>query len=115
MQPAEDPDSPAYYGNRIVRDVDATVASDEWSCIEIHAALNTGIESAHGAELSFWLEDSLVHRLMEDSPLGYRTKDEFCPSNTADPKCINHCDPSLPFEPLDLRFRSDSALEPNYI
>lgn len=101
----------AFWGNALVsRDV-FTAADDAWACVEVHAKLNTDMASDAGAALQVWKNDSLIQAFPEPAGLGYWVQDHFCPAGADGSQCTYS--PTAP-GPLDLQFRTTTALQLNY-
>jgi hypothetical protein len=107
--------STAYYGNAVINQKGFTVDEDQWMCLEVHIRLNTDAASAAGGMLEVWKNDVLVQSFGDASPLGYWTKDKFCPMGADGPECTNYPPPpGTPMTPLDLQWRSSTSLHLNY-
>ncbi len=107
--------STAYYGNSLVHQNGFVVDDGQWMCIEVHVKLNTDVTSSAGAALDVWKNDALVQHFDDQTPLGCWIKDKFCPSGADGTECTSY--PSLclmPYVPLDLQWRSTTALQLNY-
>lgn len=105
--------STAYYGNSLIHQ-NAVRAPDAWMCVEIHVTLNPDGASSAGAELGLWVDDRSIDQFTDSSPLGYWTKDKFCPENADSAECTNYPPPAgTALIPLDLRYRSTTALKLN--
>lgn len=103
----------AYYGNSLIHQT-AVVAPDAWMCVEIHIKLNPGPSSGAGAELGLWVDDQSIQQFTDSAPLGYWTKDKFCPEGVDSSECTNYPPPAgTTLIPLDLQYRSTTALKLN--
>jgi hypothetical protein len=101
----------AYWGNALISR-DAFIAPDNtWICLEVHAKLNTDPASDAGAELEVWRNDTLIQRFPESGGVGYWVQDHFCPAGADGAQCAYS--PTAP-GPLDMQFRSATALQLNY-
>jgi hypothetical protein len=101
----------AYWGNALISR-DAFIAPDNtWTCLEVHAKLNTDPTSDAGAELEVWRNDTLIQRFPESGGVGYWVQDHFCPMGADGAQCAYS--PTAP-GPLDMQFRSATALQLNY-
>lgn len=106
--------STAYYGNSLVHQTSLRAPDDTWFCVELHIKLNPDPTSPAGAELGLWINDTQVQDFTDSAPLGCWIKDKFCPVGADGPECTGY--PSLcvqPYIPLDLQYRSTSALKIN--
>jgi hypothetical protein len=104
----------AYYGNTLIHDTSLKADDDQWMCLEVKITLNPDPSSAAGAELALWKNDQLVVHFTDQGPLGYWIKDKFCPQTADGPECTDYPPPSgTTMIPLDLRFRSTTALKLN--
>ena len=101
-----------YWGNALISRNSFTVDEDLWDCLEVHATLNTDMGSAAGAELEVWKNDALVQRFPETGAAGYWVQDHYCPAGADGAQC--NYTPSAP-GPLDIQFRSSSALQLNHL
>ncbi len=102
----------AYYGNSLIHQP-GLVARDAWQCIELHVVLNPDPASAAGAELALWVDDALIVRFADESPLGYWIKDKFCPDSATGTECTDYRPAEPELVPLELRLRSSDALKLN--
>jgi hypothetical protein len=105
----------AYYGNSLLQDGTVRAPDDAWICVEVHAKLNQDLASGAGGELEVWLNDASKQRLTSTAPLGYWVRDKFCPATSTGTQCTQYRTASSTLAPLDMRFRSVSALKLNYI
>ena len=106
----------AYYGNAVVHQQSFTAEDETWMCLEIHVKLNTDLASSAGGELDVWKNDVLVQHFDAASPTGCWIRDKFCPQGADGNECTDYsamC--QQPYVPLDLRWRSSSALQLNAI
>jgi len=104
----------AYYGNPLVHQNSFTVDEDQWMCLEVHIKLNTDPASAKGGVLEVWKNDALVQRYDETGVKGYWIKDKFCPNGADGKECTDYPPaPNTPIVPLDLQYRSTTALKLN--
>jgi hypothetical protein len=104
----------AYYGNALVHQNSFTVDEDQWMCIEVHIKLNTDPTSAAGGVLSVWKNNALVQHYDDKGAVGYWIRDKFCPMGADGKECTDYPpDPSVPLAPLNLQYRSSSALKLN--
>ncbi len=104
--------STAYYGNSLIHDPSLT-AKDQWQCFEIHIKLNPSGASGAGAELGLWVNDQSVIHFTDSAPLGYWVKDKFCPDKATGKECTDYKPSNPTLVPLDLQFRSTTALKLN--
>jgi hypothetical protein len=105
----------AYYGNSLVHQNAFTADDNQWICLEVHVKLNTDTTSSTGGELDVWKNDALVQHFDAQMPLGCWIKDKFCPTGADGTECTSY--PNLcvqPYIPLDLQWRSTTALQLNY-
>jgi len=104
-----------YFGNAVVNQTDFVDTDDTWICLEIHVKLNSDPASATGAEMDIWRNDALIQHYDAQSPLGFWTADKFCPPAGDDYYCVTYPPPAgtTPI-PLDLQWRSTTALQLNY-
>ena len=102
----------AYYGNSLIHDPTVT-AKNAWQCIELHIKLNPDPGSGAGAELGVWIGDASVIQFSDSAPLGYWIKDKFCPDSAVGTECTDYRPANPTLVPLDLQFRSTSALKIN--
>jgi hypothetical protein len=105
----------AYYGNSFLQDSNVKALDSTWVCVELHLKLNPDGSSATGGELGVWLNDASLQQFTSSAPKGYWMKDKFCPENTTNSTCTSYRSASTPLVPLDLRYRSTTALKLNYI
>jgi hypothetical protein len=101
----------AYYGNALVNQTSFTEDDATWMCLEVHVKLNTDLASSTGAILEVWKNDTLVQHFDDAAPVGCWIKDKFCVSGTDGTECTSYpnlC--AMPYVPLDLQWRSTSAL-----
>ncbi len=104
----------AYYGNSLVHQTSFTADDNTWMCLEVHIKLNTDVSSSSGALLEVWKNDALIQHFDPASPVGCWIKDKFCASGADATECTDY--PNLcakPFVPLDLEWRSTTALQLN--
>ena len=99
----------AYYGNAVIHDPTVT-AKEQWQCFEIHVKLNPDPTSGAGAELGVWIDDQSIIQFTDAAPLGYWVKDKFCPSAATGTECTMYRPASPTLVPLDLQWRSTTAL-----
>jgi hypothetical protein len=105
----------AYYGNAMVHQNAFTVDEGQWMCLEVHVRLNTDPASAAGGLLEVWKNDALVQHFDESGALGYWIRDKFCPEGADGSECTDYPPaPGTPMIPLDLQWRSTTALQLNY-
>jgi hypothetical protein len=102
----------AYYGNSFMHDP-AVTAKNEWQCIELHIKLNPDPSSGMGAELGLWIDDVSVAQFSDSAPLGYWVKDKFCPDAATGTECTDYRPSDVTLIPLDLQYRSTTALKIN--
>ena len=100
-----------YWGNALVSRDAFTADDNEWACVEVHAKLNTDMASDAGAVLEAWKNDTLIQPFPETAGVGYWVQDHFCPAGADGPQCSYS--PTAP-GPLDLQFRTTTALQLNY-
>jgi hypothetical protein len=104
----------AYYGNTLIHETSLRVDDDQWMCLEVQITLNPSPSSGAGAELAFWKNDQLIVHFTDQAPLGYWIKDKFCPQAADGPECTKYAPPpGTTMIPLDLQFRSTTALKLN--
>jgi len=107
----------AYYGNSLVHQAAVKATDNQWMCVEMHIKLNPSGSSGAGAELGLWVNDQSIVQFTDTDPNGCWIKDKFCSQTTpkADSsECTNY--PNLcntPYVPLDLQYRSTTALKLN--
>ena len=90
---------------------DPTVtAKEQWQCFEINVKLNPDPASGAGAELGVWIDDRSIQQFTDAAPLGYWVKDKFCPSAATGTECTMYRPASPTLVPLDLQWRSTTAL-----
>jgi hypothetical protein len=102
----------AYWGNALVSRNSFSADNDVWMCVEVHADLNTDMSSAAGAALEVWKNDVLIQRFPETGAIGYWVQDHYCPAGADGAQC--NYSPTAP-GPLDIQFRSSTALQLNHI
>jgi hypothetical protein len=105
----------AYYGNALVHQSSFIVEDGQWMCLEVHVKLNTDPTSSTGAALDIWKNDALIQHFDAQTPVGCWIKDKFCPTGVDGTECTSY--PNLcmqPYVPLDLQWRSTTALQLNY-
>lgn len=102
----------AYYGNSLVHDPSLT-AKQEWQCIELHIRLNPDAASGAGAELGVWMNDASIAQFSDSAPEGYWVKDKFCPEAATGTECTMYRPVNPVLGPLDLQYRSTTALKIN--
>jgi len=106
--------STAYYGNSLVHLKSLQASGDKWMCIELHIKLNPSGANGKGAELGLWVNDQSVDQFSDTKPLGYWIRDKFCPTTANSSECTNYPPASgTTMIPLDLQYRSTTALELN--
>lgn len=105
--------STAYYGNTILHDTSVKVPDGKWFCVEEYLRLNPDPTSGAGAELTLWVNDKRVQDFTDTAPLGYWVRDKFCPKNADGTECTNYEPANPTLVPLDLQFRSTTALKIN--
>lgn len=103
-----------FFGNNVLHDTRAMASDGEWDCVELHVKMNEP-SSASGGELSVWTNDILLRQFSNQSPLGYWVRDKFCPNDTTDRACTDFKPANPALVPLDLRWRTTSALKVNHI
>jgi hypothetical protein len=104
--------STAYYGNALVNENGFGIDETEWSCIEVHAKMNTDLTTGTGAMLEVWKNDALVQSFTDSGPQGYWIRDKFCTMAADGTQCTSY---PAPFDTvLDLQWRSTSSLQLNY-
>jgi hypothetical protein len=104
-------DGTAYYGNALVHRNDFTLDEDTWVCLEVHVRINPDLSSADGAVLEVWKDDELMQRFDETSPMGWWTRDKFCPASSDGAECTDF--PAPADEILDLQLRTAANLRLN--
>jgi hypothetical protein len=107
--------STAYYGNALVHQNSFTADDSTWICLEVHVKLNSDPNSSTGGELDVWKNDSLVQHFDAQAPSGCWIRDKFCLPTADGTECTSY--PTLclqPYVPLDLQWRSTTALQLNY-
>ena len=58
-----------------------------------------------------WLDDQSWMQFNDTSPLGYWVKDKFCPDSAVGTECTNYKPANPTLVPLDLQYRSTTALK----
>ena len=102
----------AYYGNSLIHQTRSHAVDDAWMCVEIHVKLNPNAGSGAGAELGLWIDDTSIQQFSDAAPLGYWTKDKFCPDNADSAECTDYPPPAgTQLIPLDLQYRSTTDLK----
>lgn len=101
----------SYWGNALISRSAFVAPDNTWACLEVHAKLNGDPASDAGAELEVWRNDSLIQHFPETGGAGYWVQDHFCPAGADGPQCAYST--SAP-GPLDLQFRTTTALQLNY-
>ena len=105
----------AYYGNSLVHKNAFTADDSTWICVEVHVKLNTDPASSAGGVLEVWRNDVLMQHFDSQAPTGCWIRDKFCLPSDDGSECTDY--PSLclqPYLPLDLQWRSTTALQLNY-
>jgi hypothetical protein len=95
----------SYWGNALIARESFTADNDTWMCLEVHANLAT-------QTLEVWKNDVLVQSFPETGTPGFWVQDHFCPTGADGPEC--NYSPTAQ-GPLDLQFRTTSALKLNHI
>jgi hypothetical protein len=103
-----------YFGNTILHDARFLERSNTWICYEIHLKLNPDPASARGAVLEVWEDDRLVRRFDDRGPLGYWTRDKFCPADADGTECTTYRPANARLTQLDQRWRTTASLGINY-
>lgn len=101
-----------FWGNTLVHQNSFTVDGGTWVCLEMHARVNSDPASAAGGVLEVWKNDVLVQRFDENGPLGYWTRDKFCPPNADAAECTDYPAPAT--EILNLQVRSTTQYGLNH-
>lgn len=104
-----------YYGNSMVHNKRFAVASDAWTCFEIHLKVNPDPASGAGAVLEVWQDDSLVRRFDDTGPFGYWVADKFCPHDADGTECTTYRPGNPTLVLLDQQWRSTAALQINNV
>jgi hypothetical protein len=104
-------DGTAYYGNPVVHRSDFSLHEDAWTCLEVHARVNTDGSSGAGAILEVFQDDALMRGYDDAGPMGWWVRDKFCPEGTDATECTDYPAPAT--ERLDLTFRTTTALQLN--
>jgi len=104
-------DGTAYYGNSMIHRDDFTLDEESWVCLEVHVRLNTSGASGAGAVLDVWKNDASMQSYGDAGPMGYWLRDKFCAAGATGTECTSYPAPAT--ERLDLRFRTDTALQLN--
>lgn len=104
--------STAYYGNPVIHEP-SLVAKDAWQCFELHVKLNPDPSTGAGAELGVWVDDQQIIALTDAAPVGYWVKDKFCPDAATGTECTMYKPQNPTLVPLDMQWRSTSALTLN--
>lgn len=103
-----------FFGNNVLHDTRATAPGNTWVCVELHVKMNEPSSTA-GGELGVWVNDTSLQQYTSQSPLGYWVRDKFCPNNTTDRACTDFKPANPTLVPLDLRWRTTTALKANHI
>lgn len=103
-----------FFGNHVLHDTRAMAPGNTWVCIELHIKMNDPASTAGGG-LGVWFNDTPLQQYTPQSPLGYWVRDKFCPNNTTDSACTDFRPANPTLVPLDLRWRSVSALRVNHL
>lgn len=103
----------SYYGNSLIHDTSVRAPDNTWFCVELHIRLNPDPSSPAGAELGLWVNDKSVQQFTDKAPLGYWVRDKFCPDKADGPECTMYRPSNPQLVPLNLQFRSVSALKIN--
>ncbi|MHB8417743.1 MAG: hypothetical protein ACYDCL_06685 [Myxococcales bacterium] len=104
-----------YFGNAVINQTAFVETDGSWICLEVHVKLNSDPTSAVGAAMDVWRDDVLVQHYDEQGPPGFWTADKFCPQGADDYPCVTYPPPAgTPLAPLDLQWRSTTALQLDY-
>jgi hypothetical protein len=105
----------AYWGNSLISKGTFVAPDNTWTCLEVHAKLNTDMSSGAGAVLEVWNNDALVQAFPEPTEpdsFGYWVHGSFCPVGADIFQCTKRS-PTAP-GPLNRQFRNSTALQLNW-
>jgi hypothetical protein len=102
----------AYFGDTLINENSFNVDETSWTCLEVHAKMNTDPTSAAGGVLEVWQNDGLIQSFTMAGPQGYWIRDKFCTMAADGTQCTQYPAPFATV--LDLQWRSTTSLQLNY-
>ena len=102
----------AYFGDTLINENSFNVDETSWTCLEVHAKMNTDPTSAAGGVQEVWQNDGLIQSFTMAGPQGYRIRDKFCTMAADGTQCTQYPAPFATV--LDLQWRSTTSLQLNY-